>query len=184
MVADLHVLRGQLHCLFPDASLKLTQVRDHVVVEGQARDSAQVARIIETVKAYLVSVQTGQLRQVTAQQQGPGTPRLPGAVPPAPANPDAPGGAPPAAAPEQSPLRSTQATIAELVPPDLVIRLHLPPEVALRRKPETPREQVLRGGQLIRDLRWPATTRVVDLDATQPLAEVIVQAKQAVWSSL
>jgi pilus assembly protein CpaC len=115
VVADLHVLRGQLHCLFPDASLKLTQVRDHVVLEGQARDSAQVARIMETVQAYLVSVQTGQLRQVSAQQQGPGSPaaRPPGEGPPAPAKPDSPAGAPPAAAPEQSPLRSTQATIAE-----------------------------------------------------------------------
>lgn len=115
VVADLHVLRGQLHCLFPDASLKLSQVRDHVVVEGQARDSAQVARIVETVKAYLVSVHTGQLRQVSAQQQGSGLPgpRPPGEGPPAPANPNRPEGAPPAAAPEQSPLRSTQATIAE-----------------------------------------------------------------------
>jgi len=60
----------------------------------------------------------------------------------------------------------------------------VPPEVALQRKPETPREQVLRGAQLIRDLHWPATTRVVDLDAAQPLDEVILQAKRAVWSAL
>ncbi len=74
--------------------------------------------------------------------------------------------------------------LSELVPPDLVIKLHVPAEVALQRKPETPREQVVRGAQLIRDLRWPATTRVVDLDATQPLEQVIVQAKRAVWSAL
>jgi Flp pilus assembly secretin CpaC len=42
VVMDLDVLRGQLRCLFPDAQLKLCQLRDHVVVEGQARDSAQV----------------------------------------------------------------------------------------------------------------------------------------------
>jgi len=74
--------------------------------------------------------------------------------------------------------------LSELVPPDLVIKLHVPVEVALARKPETPPEQVRRGGQLIRDLRWPATTRVVDLDATRPLDEVIVQAKRAVWAAL
>ena len=74
--------------------------------------------------------------------------------------------------------------LSELVPPDLVIKLHVPAEVALRRKPETPPEQVARGAQLIRDLRWPATTRVVDLDATQPLDQVIVQAKRAVWAAL
>jgi hypothetical protein len=74
--------------------------------------------------------------------------------------------------------------LSELVPPDLVIKLHVPPDVALQRKPESPREQVERGARLLRDLRWPATTRVVDLDATQPLAQVIVEAKRAVWSAL
>jgi hypothetical protein len=74
--------------------------------------------------------------------------------------------------------------LSALVPPDLVIKLHVPPEVALRRKPETPREQVERGARLLRELRWPATTRVVDLDATLPLDEVIVRAKRAVWAAL
>ncbi len=74
--------------------------------------------------------------------------------------------------------------LAELVPPDLVIKLHVPPDVALARKPETPRDQVLRGVRLVRDLRYPATTRVLDLDATRPLAEVILAAKRAVWDAL
>jgi thymidylate kinase len=74
--------------------------------------------------------------------------------------------------------------LSELVPPDLVIKLHVPPEIALRRKPETPSAQVERGAQLLRDLRWPATTRVVDLDATLPLDQVIVRAKRAVWAAL
>jgi thymidylate kinase len=74
--------------------------------------------------------------------------------------------------------------LAELVPPDLVIKLHVPPDVALARKPETPREQVLRGVRLVRDLRYPATTRVLDLDATRPLADVILAAKRAVWDAL
>src|SRR5262249_17615603 len=64
VVADLDVLRGQLHQIFPDASLKLAQLRDHIVVEGQARDTAQVARILETIRAYLASVQAGQLRRL------------------------------------------------------------------------------------------------------------------------
>src|SRR5262249_35600613 len=61
VVADLDVLRGQLQCLFPDASLRLAQIRDHLVVEGEARDPAQVARILETLRAYLTSVRTGQV---------------------------------------------------------------------------------------------------------------------------
>lgn len=74
--------------------------------------------------------------------------------------------------------------LSEMVPPDLVIKLHLPPEIALRRKPETPRDQVLRGARLVQDLRWPATTRVLDLDASQPLDQVVLHAKRAVWGAM
>lgn len=62
VVADLNVLRAQLKAVFPNASLKLSQVRDHIVAEGQARDTAEVNRIIDTIKAYLVSVQASQIR--------------------------------------------------------------------------------------------------------------------------
>ena len=74
VVADLHVLQRHLNCLFPDASVKLTQVRDHVAVEGQARDAVQVNRILETVRAYLESVQTGQARRISGQREGPREP--------------------------------------------------------------------------------------------------------------
>lgn len=113
VVADLHVLRGQLHCLFPDASLKLTQVRDHVVVEGQARDAVQVDRILETVRAYLTSAQAGQSRRVTGQSRP--TPRQPApAPPPKPAGEPAPEtqDQPRVASPEDSPVRTTQGTVA------------------------------------------------------------------------
>jgi pilus assembly protein CpaC len=62
VVADLDVLRVQLQCLFPDASLRLMQMRDNIIVEGQARSTAQVARIMETIRAYLASVQSTELR--------------------------------------------------------------------------------------------------------------------------
>ena len=64
VLADLSLLQGRLRAFFPDASIKLAQLRDHIVVEGEARDNAQVARIIETVTSYLQSVQVGQQRQV------------------------------------------------------------------------------------------------------------------------
>ena len=54
--ADLHVLRAQLQALFPDARLKLYQLRDHIVVQGQARNTIQVGRILDTIRAYLVSI--------------------------------------------------------------------------------------------------------------------------------
>jgi pilus assembly protein CpaC len=54
---DLTLLRARLRQLFPDADLRIAQLRDHVVVEGQARNPAQVARILETLEAYLASMQ-------------------------------------------------------------------------------------------------------------------------------
>lgn len=71
VVADLRLLRAQLKAVFPDASLRLAQIRDHVVVEGEARDSAQVSHIIETIKAFLVSVQATEARKMTGQSVGP-----------------------------------------------------------------------------------------------------------------
>ncbi|MEO7986945.1 MAG: hypothetical protein ABI766_10465 [Gemmatimonadales bacterium] len=74
--------------------------------------------------------------------------------------------------------------LAELCPPDLVIKLHLTPDLAARRKPETPREQILTGIELVRKLAYPATTRVVDIDSSQPLEQVILQAKRAIWDAV
>jgi pilus assembly protein CpaC len=67
VVADLNVLRYQLTCMFPDARLKLSQLREHVIVEGQARDTAQVARILEIIRAYLMSIQATQSHKVSGQ---------------------------------------------------------------------------------------------------------------------
>ena len=109
VVTDLHVLRGQLLCLFPDASLKLTNVRDHVVVEGQARDGTQATKILETIQAYLISVQNAQASKTTGQQQGgTGPPSAP-----APKGNGVPGDPklPMIAAPERSPVTSAQGTV-------------------------------------------------------------------------
>src|SRR5207245_2463110 len=101
-------------------------LRDHVVVEGEARDNLQVSNIIQTITAYLESVRVGQARSIRGRQTGglagalgalgagapgegvPGAP-TPGGVPPGiPGQPGqvAPGveGAPPGAvSPEVSP---------------------------------------------------------------------------------
>ena len=70
VLADLTLIKGKLQAAFPDASIKLSQVRDHFVVEGEARDPAQIARIMETIRAYLTSVFIEQGRTVTAAQTG------------------------------------------------------------------------------------------------------------------
>ena len=71
VVADLDLLRAQLKAVFPDAILKLAQIRDHVIVEGQARDTHQVARILEVINAYMLSVQNQQRRQISGVTEGP-----------------------------------------------------------------------------------------------------------------
>lgn len=60
---DLDLLRAQLKQVFPDALLRLGQIREHLVVEGQARSAAQVAQILGTIQAYLVSLQSSQFSQ-------------------------------------------------------------------------------------------------------------------------
>jgi len=59
VVADLSLLEAQLRESFPDTNLKLSQLRDHVVVEGQARDTRQVAQVLAMMRAFLDSIQTG-----------------------------------------------------------------------------------------------------------------------------
>jgi hypothetical protein len=83
----------------------------------------------------------------------------------------------------QAAARREQAAfqLAEMTPPDLVLKLHVSPEVAARRKPETPAEQLRTGIDLVRRLRFPPTTRVVELDAEQPLPSVLLAAKRALW---
>lgn len=58
VVYDLNLLRAQLQQFFPDAYIKLGQIREHLVVEGQARSDAQVRQILETLRHYLASIQT------------------------------------------------------------------------------------------------------------------------------
>jgi thymidylate kinase len=74
--------------------------------------------------------------------------------------------------------------LGELCPPDLVIKLHVPPELAARRKPETPGEQVRTGVELLRRLAFPAPTRVIDIDASRPLEQVLLLTKQAIWDAI
>lgn len=92
VVADLSLLEGKLRATFPDASVRLAQLRDHVVVEGEARDQNQLSMIIRTVEAYLRSVAVGQSRQVRGGANR-GTAMLTGMTPNA-SNPAAAAGDP------------------------------------------------------------------------------------------
>lgn len=56
---DLDFLAARLRQVFPNAQLRLAQMREHLIVEGQARDGAEVTRILQMIEAYLRSVQPG-----------------------------------------------------------------------------------------------------------------------------
>lgn len=68
VVVDLDVLRAQLGAIFPDAALELRQIRDHIVIEGEAHSAAQVTRIIETLEAYLASIEASQTKDIQYDQ--------------------------------------------------------------------------------------------------------------------
>lgn len=129
VVADLDLLRSRLRAAFPDAVVRLSQMRDHVILEGEARDTTQVARILETVRAFLASVRATELRKIRAQRTG--LPSLaaaavvpPGAAP-APATPTEPGLARPGTgvSPELVPLTEVIASVAE---PQIINLLRVP----------------------------------------------------------
>jgi|LakMenE01Jun11ns_1017448.scaffolds.fasta_scaffold9959635_26 pilus assembly protein CpaC len=58
---DLETVRIQLLRMFPEAAIELHQLRQHVVLEGQARSLPQIAQIEQTLKAFLSSEQSTQI---------------------------------------------------------------------------------------------------------------------------
>jgi pilus assembly protein CpaC len=138
VVYDIPLLSAQLKQIFPDAYLRLSQLREHLVVEGQARSNAQVAQIIRTIEAFLESVQT--MRRVKGREQAPadegdsgprgpqppyGAPGAdPMAGPPAgPGQPGEPGPYDPMATPEPGQGVSTEASFAR---PQIINLIRVP----------------------------------------------------------
>ena len=74
--------------------------------------------------------------------------------------------------------------LAELVPPDLVIRLHVPVDIAARRKPDTPLDQLQRKVEIVGHLTFPSTSRVAEVNAAQTIDRVLAEVKQAIWECL
>jgi pilus assembly protein CpaC len=70
VLADLGIIHAKLRSAFPDASVTLSQIRDHFVIEGEARDPFQVDRITRMIEDYLRSVFIQQARTVTVAQTG------------------------------------------------------------------------------------------------------------------
>ena len=100
---DLDLLRAQLRQVFPTALLEISQIREHLVVEGQARNTAQVSQITQVIQGYLDSVQAS--RQVGGRQAAG---RNGAAAPPPPQRTGAPGAAEASDSP-QAPLPAQPA---------------------------------------------------------------------------
>jgi thymidylate kinase len=79
-------------------------------------------------------------------------------------------------------LEAIQA--AERLRPDIVVRLMVTPEVALRRKSDTQPAALERKLDVLTRLRFEPESRVVDIDATRPLDEVVLELKRQVWAGL
>ncbi|MEI7698581.1 MAG: pilus assembly protein N-terminal domain-containing protein [Planctomycetia bacterium] len=70
VVADLRTLRARLAAIFPDSSVTVTQIADHIILQGQARTAAQAATIHQMTEAWLKSVQSAQTHGVSSGDRG------------------------------------------------------------------------------------------------------------------
>lgn len=73
---------------------------------------------------------------------------------------------------------------ALLDPPDLVIKLIASPGMALARRPDMTQAEIERRIATVRALIFPAHTRVAEIDADQPLDEVLRAVHRLVWKVL
>ena len=73
---------------------------------------------------------------------------------------------------------------ADAIPPDLVIKLHITPEISRQRKSEVRLDDIRRREQAVAGFRYPPHTRIADLDAGRPWEEVLLDVKRQVWEML
>ena len=73
---------------------------------------------------------------------------------------------------------------AEHVVPDLVLKLHVRPDVAQRRKAEMQLQELEKRAEAIRGLRFPDVTETVDIDAEEPLEQVVRRIRRCVWRKI
>ncbi len=69
------------------------------------------------------------------------------------------------------------------VNPDIVFKLHVPVEVALKRKPNHDVENIKQKAEITSQLGF-SRSKVIDIDASRPVEEVLSAVKQGVWESI
>lgn len=72
----------------------------------------------------------------------------------------------------------------EALGPDLVIKLHVSPEVSARRKPDGSLEGLARRVEVVHRVQFSGATRVTHVDTNQPLGQVLLEVRRAVWEAL
>jgi thymidylate kinase len=72
----------------------------------------------------------------------------------------------------------------ERLRPTLVLKLVISRELALQRKPETPQRLLDARMRVLDRLRFTEETRVAEIDASQPIEEVLLAAKREIWNCL
>jgi len=120
---DLDLIQIQLQEIYPDAAIHISQLRDHVVLRGEARSPFQVQQIVSTLQLFLSSYQA--TTKVTGTQVA--TPGTDPAGAPAPGQGGEGGGRLPTAGPAspQTPDSSPQTT-AEYPAAQIINLLRVP----------------------------------------------------------
>jgi thymidylate kinase len=72
----------------------------------------------------------------------------------------------------------------EAVVPDLVIKLHVSPEVSARRKQDGSLDSLARRVEVVHRVQFSGATRIAQVDANQPLEQVLLEVRRAVWEVL
>jgi hypothetical protein len=80
-------------------------------------------------------------------------------------------------------FEATAYSLAHRLPPDLVIKLIVPPEICAKREPDMDPAVITSRIEAIPRLEFPGA-HLVSIDAQQPLAEVIRAVKKEVWRIL
>jgi thymidylate kinase len=72
----------------------------------------------------------------------------------------------------------------EDVAPDLVIKLHVTPEVSARRKLDVSLDSLVSRVEVVKQVQFSERTRVTHVDADQPIEQVLLEVKRAIWEAI